>query len=60
MSFKPYKSDRSDFNAGNIAVIEVPDKKSNNAPNKKNTKKRISSIRKSCNADKVFRSDKQF
>ena len=45
MSFKPYKSDRSDFNAGNIAVIEVPDKKSNNAPNKNNTKKRISFVR---------------
>lgn len=28
--FKPFSNDRSDFNAGNVLVIEVPDKKSNN------------------------------
>ena len=63
VSFKPYKTDRSDFNAGDIAVIEVPDKKSNSTTNKKKTKNRISSKsskHKSCNADKVIKPDKQF
>ena len=59
VSFKPYRSDRSDFNAGNVFVIESPDKLSNNASNKK-TKKHISSKHKSCNADKIVKSDKEF
>lgn len=60
VSFKPYKTDRSDFNAGSIAVIEVPDKQSNSTAKKKKTKKHILSKHKSCNADKVIRQDKQF
>ena len=63
MSFKPYKTDRSDFNAGDIAVIEVPDKQSNSTIKKKKTKNHISSKsskHKSCNADKIIRPDKEF
>lgn len=58
--FKPYKTDRSDFNAGSIAVIEVPDKASGYSARKKKSKQHISSKHKSCNADKVVRSDKEF
>lgn len=64
VSFKPYKTDRSDFNAGDIAVIEVPDKQSNSTV--KNKSKLHSSFKsskskhKSCNADKIIRPDKQF
>lgn len=60
VSFKPYRTDRSDFNAGNLYVIEANDKTSNNSVKKKNTKKHISSKHKSCNADKVIRLDKEF
>jgi len=60
VSFKPYRNDRSDFNAGNVVVIETPDKTSNNADKKKRFKKRTSSKHKSCNADKVIRPDKEF
>lgn len=63
VSFKPYKTDRSDFNAGDIAVIEVPDKQSNSTIKKKKTKNHISSKsskHKSCNADKIIRPDKEF
>lgn len=64
VSFKPYKSDRSDFNAGDIAVIEVPDIQSNSTVKKK-SKQHISSKlskskHKSCNADKIVRPDKKF
>lgn len=59
VSFKPYKTDRSDYSAGNIAVIEVPDKQSNSTNKKKKTK-HISSKHKSCNADKIIRPDKEF
>lgn len=38
VSFKPYKTDRSDFNAGDIAVIEVPDKQSNSTIKRKRPK----------------------
>ena len=58
--FKPYKSDRSDYNAGSISVIETPDKQLNSTAKKKKTKNHISSKHKSCNADKIIRSDKQF
>ena len=61
--FKSYKTDRSDYNAGNISVIEAPDKQSNSTTNKKKTKNRISSKsskHKSCNADKVIKPDKEF
>ena len=62
--FKPYKTDRSDFNAGDIAVIEVPDKQSNSTVKNK-SKQHISSKlskskHKSCNADKIIRPDKEF
>lgn len=63
VSFKPYKTDRSDFNAGNISVIETPDKQSNSTTKKKKTKNRISSKsskHKSCNVDKIVRPDKKF
>lgn len=60
VSFKPYRTDRSDYNAGNIAVIEVPDKPSKNPTKKKKSKQHISSKHKSCNADKVIKPDKQF
>ncbi len=63
VSFKSYKTDRSDFNAGNISVIEAPDKQSNSTIKKKKTKNRISSKsskHKSCNADKIIKPDKQF
>lgn len=63
VSFKSYKTDRSDYNAGNISVIEAPDKQSNSTTKKKKTKNRISSKsskHKSCNADKVIKPDKQF
>lgn len=60
MSFKPYKTDRSDFNAGNIAVIEVAEKQSNSTVKKKKNKQHISSKHKSCNADKIIRPDKEF
>lgn len=64
VSFKPYKTDRSDFNAGDIAVIEVPDKQSNSTDKKKSklhsSFKSFKSKHKSCNADKVIRPDKQF
>lgn len=56
------KLTRSDFNAGDIAVIEVPDKQSNSTVKKK-SKQHISSKsskHKSCNADKVIRPDKEF
>ena len=64
VSFKPYKTDRSDFNAGDIAVIEVPDKQSNSTVKNK-SKQHISSKlskskHKSCNADKIIRPDKEF
>ncbi|MFG6324874.1 MAG: cold shock domain-containing protein [Lachnospiraceae bacterium] len=59
VSFKPYKTDRSDFNAGDIAVIELPDIQSNSTVKKK-SKQHISSKHKSCNADKIIRPDKQF
>ncbi|MDE5825501.1 MAG: cold shock domain-containing protein [Lachnospiraceae bacterium] len=39
--FKPYRNDRSDFNAGNVVVIEVPDKQSKNAALKKKSKKHV-------------------
>lgn len=58
--FKPYRTDRSDYNAGSIAVIEVPDKQSKNPTKKKKPKQHISSKHKSCNADKIVRPDKQF
>ena len=58
--FKPYKTDRSDYNAGNISVIETPDKQLNSTTKKKKTNNHISSKHKSCNADKVIRPDKQF
>lgn len=58
--FKPFSSDRSDFNAGNVVVIEAPDKSSKNVAQKKKPKKHISSKNKSCNADKIVRPDKQF
>ena len=61
--FKQYKTDRSDFNAGNISVIETPDKQSNSTIKKKKKKNRISSKsskHKSCNADKIISSDKEF
>lgn len=58
------KLTRSDFNAGDIAVIEVPDKQSNSTYKKKpkqhSTSKLSKSKHKSCNADKVIRPDKQF
>lgn len=63
VSFKSYKTDRSDYNAGNISVIEAPDKQSNSTTKKKKTKNHISSKsskHKSCNADKVIKPDKQF
>lgn len=63
VSFKPYKTDRSDFNAGNISVIETPDKQLHSTTKKKKTKNHISSKsskHKSCNADKVIKPDKQF
>lgn len=63
VSFKSYKTDRSDYNAGNISVIETSDKQSNSTTKKKKTKNRISSKsskHKSCNADKVIKPDKQF
>ena len=60
VSFKPYKSDRSDYNAGDVVVIETPDKPSNNVASKKKTRKHISSKHKSCNANKVARPDKEF
>ena len=63
VSFKSYKTDRSDYNAGNISVIETPDKQSNSTTKKKKTTNRISSKsskHKSCNADKVIKPDKQF
>ena len=60
VSFKPYKTDRSDFNAGNIAVIEVAEKQSNSTVKKKKSKQHISSKHKSCNADKIIRPDKEF
>lgn len=58
--FKPYKTDRSDYNAGNISVIETPDKKSNNTNKKNKSKQHILSKHKSCNADKIIRPDKEF
>ena len=58
--FKPYKTDRSDYNAGNISVIETPDKQLNSTTKKKKTNNHISSKHKSCNADKVIRPDKKF
>ena len=58
--FKPFSNDRSDFNAGNVLVIEVPDKKSNNTNKKNKSKQHILSKHKSCNADKIIRPDKQF
>lgn len=58
--FKPYKTDRSDYNAGNISVIETPEKQLNSTTKKKKTKNYISSKHKSCNADKIIRPDKQF
>ena len=63
VSFKSYKTDRSDYNAGNISVIETSDKQSNSTTKKKKTKNRISSKsskHKSCNADKVIKPDKEF
>ena len=63
VSFKSYKTDRSDYNAGNISVIEAPDKQSKSTTKKKKTKNHISSKsskHKSCNADKVIKPDKQF
>lgn len=58
--FKPYKNARSDYNAGNISVIETPDKQLNSTTKKKKTRNHISSKYKSCNADKIIRPDKQF
>lgn len=63
VSFKSYKTDRSDYNAGNISVIETSDKQSNSTTKKKKTKNHISSKsskHKSCNADKVIKPDKEF
>jgi cold shock CspA family protein len=58
--FKPFSNDRSDFNAGNVLVIEVPDKKSNNTNKKHKSKQHSLSKHKSCNADRVVRPDKEF
>ena len=60
VSFKPYRTDRSDYNAGNIAVIEVPHKQLKSTVKKKKSKQHISSKHKSCNADKIVRPDKEF
>lgn len=60
VSFKPYRNDRSDFNAGNVAVIEASDNQPNNTGKKKNPKKHISSKHKPCNADKAVKPDKEF
>ncbi len=56
--FKPFQSDRSDYNAKNISVISTPDntlKEKKQNRNKKNCRKH-----KSCNADRVIRDDKKF
>lgn len=58
--FKPFSNDRSDFNAGNVLVIEVPHKKSNNTNKKNKSKQHILSKHKSCNADRVVRPDRAF
>lgn len=60
VSFKPYRNDRSDFNAGDIAVVEAPDKPSRVTGKKKKTKKHTPSKHKACNADKVIIPDKEF
>lgn len=59
VSFKPYKTDRSDFNVGSIVVIEATDKQPNST-DKKKPKQHSSSKHKSCNADKIIRPDKEF
>ena len=56
--FVPFQNDRSDFNAKNVTVINVPEKVSKQmtaASKKKNHKKH-----KTCNANKVVRDDKKF
>ena len=58
--FKPFSDDRSDFNAENVLVIEVPDKTSNKTFKKHKSKQHILSKHKSCNADRVVRPDKAF
>ena len=60
VSFKPYKNDRSDFNASNVVVIEASDKTSNRAAGRKKTKNHTSPKHKTCNADKIVRPDKEF
>jgi len=56
--FKPFQSDRSDYNAKNISVIFTPDntlKEKRQSKNKKNRRKN-----KPCNADRIIRDDKRF
>lgn len=56
--FKPYKDDRSDYNAKNVSVIYTPEKEVKeklSTHKKKNNRKH-----RSCNVDKVIRDDEKF
>ena len=56
--FVPFQNDRSDYNASKVTVIDAPERvvKHTTAASRKKDHKR----HKSCNADKVIGSDKNF
>ena len=60
VSFEPYRHERSDYNAKNVHVIEVPENMNTSKDSTSSKKKHKHSKHKSCNADKVLKDDKSF
>lgn len=58
VSFEPYQDERSDYNAKEVHVIEVPENM--NKPKDSTNSKKKHKKHKSCNADKVIKDDKSF
>lgn len=62
VDFRPFRNERSDYNARDVIVVDVPeectgDGRSNRSNNKKGRHRKN---HKSCNADKLARDDREF
>lgn len=58
VDFKPFRNERSDYNARNVIVIDAPEK--NTEVKHSNNKKGKHRNHKTCNADKLVTNDREF
>lgn len=61
VDFRPFRNERSDYNARDIIVIDAPEKgEEAKRSNRSNNKKGKHRNHKSCNADRLGRDDREF